>query len=106
MIHRSDKITMNTATIFAIAVVGLILFLFITPIHNPLHRTEGAMLGRDLTGGVIGAYSASQLARGVQTSIKERRGDQAYFTEVAKRQKSKNSLFDQTITQAQLLGET
>lgn len=43
------------------------------------------------------------LGDGVSMSIMERRGDQGYFSTVAAHTKTKNSQFDQTITQASLL---
>ena len=55
-------------------------------------------------GGVIEGKTANQLARGVSVSIRARRDDQGYFGRVAQRQTKHGSAFDQTFTQALIMG--
>jgi len=95
----------NSQLIYALIIVTLVaLIIYNRKPSNTCRIREGVAFD-DLPMVISGSEEASQRSRGVTTSIMERRGDQTAFGKVASRQKSKNSQFEQTVSQAALFGD-
>lgn len=96
----------DTTVIVSIIVVIILLILFVKNAPSVGAMKEGLLSADESVVAMSDKDAANQLSRGVTTSIMERRGDQTAFGRVASRQKSKNSQFEQTISQAALFGES